>query len=32
VSFAFNGSGARKFGDATARNIGKRSPSSSTAR
>ncbi|MFT4251234.1 MAG: protein translocase subunit SecD [Caulobacter sp.] len=24
VSFRFNGSGARKFGDATARNIGKR--------
>jgi preprotein translocase subunit SecD len=24
VSFAFNGSGSRKFGDATARNIGKR--------
>lgn len=24
VSFAFNGSGARKFGDATARNIGKK--------
>ena len=24
VSFAFNGQGARKFGDATARNVGKR--------
>jgi preprotein translocase subunit SecD len=32
VAFAFNGSGARKFGDVTTRNTASGSPSSSTRR